>query len=429
MHSCDDTRSELEDIITQTEDKVFLHLQDLADHVKDVSDEGLHDATEMQKVFGAAGAPDVSNYMQEVKVYTGELLDYAQKAHALVDKLQDPYDAASMSLNRNLRDFDNIKVAEDAVKALQEGIAEAKDLTFEMKENMKKAHPVSLIGSPEEEEFNSTAAAAQYYPIMYFVEDDYKHKFVIEKHMMWHHPTTCTGKLLQIVFKATADDCAHSCDGLPGKCDGFQFLNFNDGMCFLFESILTVQQWTGCKQHSNDGPQAPFDMQCMGKLSRLEGVGGIAPREDKVLEEAQGKRQGTGGCAHCLKSMEKFDRCYEYGAKCIGNKYDMMLYNEWTAQHWGYTWSWTDRSGVSQYENSCERMGEATPGWCTWEWGRPNFWSGSGQWLQAAQVCPQCGYCIDNGRQAGDPGNNWDQEHWEHDPIESEYYYYYYYYY
>jgi len=429
MHSCDDTRSELEDIITQTEDKVFLHLQDLADHVKDVSDEGLHDATEMQKVFGAAGAPDVSNYMQEVKVYTGELLDYAQKAHALVDKLQDPYDAASMSLNRNLRDFDNIKVAEDAVKALQEGIAEAKDLTFEMKENMKKAHPVSLIGSPEEEEFNSTAAAAQYYPIMYFVEDDYKHKFVIEKHMMWHHPTTCTGKLLQIVFKATADDCAHSCDGLPGKCDGFQFLNFNDGMCFLFESILTVQQWTGCKQHSNDGPQAPFDMQCMGKLSRLEGVGGIAPREDKVLEEAQGKRQGTGGCAHCLKSMEKFDRCYEYGAKCIGNKFDMMLYNEWTAQHWGYTWDWTDRNGVSQYENSCERMGEATPGWCTWEWGRPNFWSGSGQWLQAAQVCPECGYCIDNGRQAGDPGNNWDQEQWEHDPIEEDYYSYYYNYY
>merc|ERR1719230_1463630 len=149
MHSCDDTRSELEDIITQTEDKIFLHLQDLADHVKDVSDEGLYDATEMQKVFGAAGGPDVSNYMQEAKVYSGELLKYSEQAQALVDKMQDPYDAASLSLNRNLRDFDNIKVAEDAIKSLQEGIAEAADLTFEMKENLKKAHPISVMGQED----------------------------------------------------------------------------------------------------------------------------------------------------------------------------------------------------------------------------------------------------------------------------------------
>merc|ERR1719390_616020 len=90
MHSCDDTRSELEDIITQTEDKIFLHLQDLADHVKDVADEGLYDATEMQKVFGLAGGPDVSNYMQEAKVYSGELLKPAEEAFALIESMQDP---------------------------------------------------------------------------------------------------------------------------------------------------------------------------------------------------------------------------------------------------------------------------------------------------------------------------------------------------
>merc|ERR1719181_2447951 len=142
MHSCDDTRSELEDIITKTEDKIFLHLQDLADHVKDVSDEGLYDATEMQKVFGLAGGPDVSNYMQEAKVYSGELLKPSQEAQKLIDEMQDPYDAASISLKRNLRDFNNIKVAEDAIKALKEGIEKAEDLTFTMRENMKKAHPV-----------------------------------------------------------------------------------------------------------------------------------------------------------------------------------------------------------------------------------------------------------------------------------------------
>jgi hypothetical protein len=317
MHSCDDTRSELEDIITSVEDKIFLHLQDLADHVKDVAEEGLYDATEMQESFGLAGGPDVSNYMQEAKVYTGELLKPSQEAQKLIDEMQDPYDAASISLNRNLRDFNNIKVAEDAIKALKEGIEKAADLAFTMKENMKKAHPVSLVGTGDEEHsFNSTEAATQYYPIMYFAEEDYQKQFVMEGNSMWHHPTTCTGNLLQIVFGASADDCAHSCDGLPGKCDGFQFMAFNDGMCFLFERILTVQQWTGCHQNSNDGAQAPFDAQCMGKLSRLEGVGGIAPREDAITEEAQGAarkrgqegghvRQGTGGCAHCLKKMEK----------------------------------------------------------------------------------------------------------------------------
>jgi len=423
MHSCDDTRSNLEDIITETEGKVFLHLQDLADHVKDVADEALYDATEMQPVWGAAGDPAFSNFMQEAKVYSGEILKQSQEAQALIDSLQDPYDAASMSLNRNLRDFDNIKVAEDAIKALQEGIAKAADLQFEMVEMMKKAHPVSLVGSPEEEEFNSTAAAAQYYPIMYFADNDYKTQFVTQGSSMWHHPTTCTGKLLQIVFKVSADDCAHSCDGLPGKCDGFQFLAFNDGMCFLFESIKTVAQWTGCHQTTANGQvTAPYDAQCFGKLSRLEGVGGIAPREDKILEEAQKVRQGTGKCAHCLDKMETYDRCYEYGAKCIGNKYDLMLYHEWSEIHWNRQWSWTGR-----HETTCERLGHETPGWCTWEWGRPNFWSGTGQWLQAAQVCPQCGYCIDNGRQSGDPGPSWNGEQWEGDPITAYYYYYYYY--
>merc|ERR1719440_1846292 len=247
-----------------------------------------------------------------------------------------------------------------------------------MRENMKKAHPVSLMGSgtpgdalaPKgqrgENEFNSTEAATQYYPIMYFVEDDYKHQFVLEGSAMWHHPTTCTGKLLQIVFGASADDCAHACDGIPGKCDGFQFLAFNDGMCFLFESILTVEQWTGCHQNSNDGAQAPFDVQCMGKLSRLEGVGGIAPREDAITEEAQGAarkrgqagghvRQGTGGCAHCLKKMEKSDRCYEYGTTCIGNKYDMQLYWEWAV---GY-YSWYPKP-PGDHATSCERIAKTT---------------------------------------------------------------------
>lgn len=415
MHSCDDTRSELEDMITEVEDKIFLHLQDLADHVKDVADEGNYDATELQEVFGQAGGPEVSNYMQELKVYAGELLKASEAATTLINDMQDPYDAASLSLNRNLRDFDNIKVAEDAMKALREGLATTADHMHTLKEYMKVAHPVSLAGT---EGYNSTEAALQYYPIMYFAEDDYRTQFTQEGFAMWHHPTTCTGKLLQIVFGAVADDCAHACDGLPGKCDGFQFLAFNDGICLLFESIKTVQQWTGCTQ--NGGVSAPFDAQCMGKLSRLENVGGIAPREEKVLEEAQKVRQGTGKCAHCLESLEKYERCYEYGQKCIGNKYDMELWDEYAARVYA---SWGYQMPPGNHANSCERIAANNPGMCTWSWGTGgDYGSWNAQFLQAAQVCPQCGYCIDNGKQAGNPSIPWANEQWEGDPIAYEYY-------
>jgi len=432
MHSCDDTRTNLEDIITQVEDVVFMHLQDLRDHVQDVADEGLWDATEMQKLFGLAGASDMSQYLQQAKVKTGEMEAPAKEAQKLIDSLQDPYDDATASLNKNLRDFDNLKVAEEAIKTLKEGVAKAEDLLHTMGQEMKQSHPASLVGSGDpEHEFNATGAAAQYYPIMYFVEDDYRIKFVTEGSSMWHHPTTCVGKqLLQIVFTASADDCAHACDGLPGRCDGFQFLAFNDGMCFLFEGLLSVQQWTGCTQ--GDGDTAPFDSQCMGKLSRLEGVGGIAPREDAITEQAQGAarkrgqeggfvRQGDGGCAHCLETMDYITRCYDYKSTCIGNKYDMELYWEWAVKnHNGYP------APPGDHKNSCERLAENNPGHCTWEWGRPGYYGGSGQWLQAAQVCPECGYCIDNGNKAGDPAV-WEEEHWGGDPITNRWYYYYYY--
>merc|ERR1719326_2528280 len=186
MHTCDDTRSELEDIITEVEDVVFLHLQDLADAVKDVADEGLYDATEMRLVWGQAGASDMSAFMQEAVVYSGEIEKPALEAQKLIDNLQDPYDAASQSLNKNLRDFDNLKVAEEAIKALREGVAKADDLAHTMRENMKKAHPVSLIGHGEVgDEFNSTEAASQYYPILYFAEDDYRVQYVQEGSAMW----------------------------------------------------------------------------------------------------------------------------------------------------------------------------------------------------------------------------------------------------
>lgn len=424
MHSCDDTRSNLEDVITEVEDEIFLKLQDMADHVQDVADEALYDATEMQGVWGAAGASDQSAFMQQAKVYSGVLEKHAQNAVKLVNKMQDPYDAASVSLNRNLRDFDNLKVAEDAIKALKEGLEEAKQMTYDTKEEMKKAHPMSLTGSGSEDEpFNSTEAATQYYPIMYFADDDFRTKYVVEGSSMWVTPTTCTGNLLQIVFGASADDCAHACDGLPGKCDGFQYMAFNDGICFVFESIKTVLQWKGCKP-AGEEPNAPFDSGCYGKLSRLEGVGGIAPRKDKVLEEARKIRQGTGKCAHCLESMDEWDRCYEYGTECIGNEHDMQLYAEWAMPYYNRP---KEYYGIHKdYANSCERLGDNNPGWCTWEWGRPNYYQGSGQWLQAAQVCPQCGYCKANGKAS--TGQPWTDEHWSGDPINGGYYYYYYYY-
>lgn len=415
MHTCDDARSNLEDIITKVEDIIFLHLQDLVDHVKDIADEGLYDATEIRGVFGAAGGPEVSAYMQNAIEYSNVLHEASRKAQKLIDSMEDPYDAAKSMLDADLHDFDNIKVAENAIKDMKKGVKSADKHNYDMREIMKEAHPISLMG---EEDFNSTEAATQYYPIMYFVEKSFESQYVLEGNAMFQHPTTCTGNLLRIIFGAVADDCAHVCDGMPGRCSAFQYLAFNDGMCILFESVKTVQQWVGCHQ---DEP-APFNVQCMGKLSRLEGVGGIAPRENRIVEEAQGDarkrgqagghvRQGDGGCAHCLDKVEKYDRCYEYSSKCIGNQYDFELNDEYRVRLHG------DSPPPGDHANSCERIAANNPGWCIWDWGRPGYYEGSGQWLQAAQVCPQCGYCISNGKQAGDPPIPWENEHWDGDPI------------
>lgn len=408
MHTCADTLSDLEDVTTKVEDVIFLHLQDLANHLKDVADEGTSDATSLQEIFGLAGGIEVSTYMQDAKVYAGELLDSVAKAQKLIDAMQDPYDAAQRSMSRNLQNFENIKVAEDAIKALKEGLTEAEERKYEMKNYMKVAHPVSLMG---EEGYNATEASLQYYPIMYFADKEFQTRFVVEGFTMWQHPTTCTGGFIQIVFGGVMDDCAHACDQYPGKCDGFQFMDFNDGMCILFESIKTVQVWEGCNR--DDAP-APFMVQCVGKLSRLEGVGGIAPRKDKVLEEARKIRQGTGKCAHCLESLDKFGRCYEYGVKCIGNEHDWESYIDMY---------WTSASQNPDNLHGCERLAKQYPGWCMWEWGRPGYWDGSGQWLRSSQVCPQCGYCLSNGKSAGNPSIPWQNENWEGDNINVYYYY------
>lgn len=423
MHSCADTKSDLEDIITEVEDEIFFHFQDLAGHLKDVCDEGQSDTVALQGIFGAAGASDMSAYMQEAKVYIGEILESVTAADKLIDAMQDPFDAAQRSLRRNLQNFDNIKVAENAIKDLKDGLAKAAKIKDTMHDHMKTAHPVSQTG---EEGYNISLAEEQYYPIMYFADPEYQKRFVVEQGTMFHAPTTCTGTLLQIIFGGGAGDCAHACDGLPGKCDGFQFMDFNDGMCFVFESIKTVQQWNGC----TPATPAPFNTQCMAKLSRLEGVGGIAPRENRIMEEARKTRQGTGKCAHCLDSMDRSSRCYEYGAKCIGNKWDweawwdMPQYSH--AQNYRWAKPWTDGGTLPRLESACERLAAYAQRTCSWTWGRKNYYNGAGQYLKAGQVCPQCGYCIDNGKAASNPYAPWTNENWAIDDHNFYYDYYYY---
>ena len=164
--------------------------------MKNVADEGLWDAQEMRTVWGAAGGSDMAAYMQEAIVYSGDIEKPALEAQKLIDSLQDAYDDATGSLDKNLRDFDNLKVAEEAIKTLKEGVQKAFDLSFTMHQSMKKAHPMSVLGTGDEANpFNSTEAASQYYPIMYFAEDDYRIEFVTKGTAMWHHPVTCTGNL------------------------------------------------------------------------------------------------------------------------------------------------------------------------------------------------------------------------------------------
>eukprot|EP00929_Paragymnodinium_shiwhaense_P072501 TRINITY_DN3679_c0_g1_i1.p1 TRINITY_DN3679_c0_g1~~TRINITY_DN3679_c0_g1_i1.p1 ORF type:complete len:740 (+),score=176.42 TRINITY_DN3679_c0_g1_i1:92-2221(+) len=152
--------------------------------------------------------------------------------------------------------------------------------------------------------------AIQYYPLMYFVDQNYLES-----------PTTCTGTIVgQPIYYKSVHSCAAACDAAVGECVGFSYypdsaLANNNGpnICFLFSSIKKATYYTGCgeekrkpgflqlQQPSNSSH--PFAIEkdpdhpvCGLKLSKFV---------DTTI-----KPDPSGKCEGCLKTLTRADRCY-----------------------------------------------------------------------------------------------------------------------
>jgi len=191
-------------------------------------------------------------------------------------------------LEKDMKKVENVKKAEAATKAMEEGMAEATLKTEELQKLLDECAPVA-------DEERVADSASQYKSIMYFVDKDHV-----------DDPSTCSGNVVQTLFGKSKDECATACDGLVGSCVGFNYFGEGDGVCFLFDKFKTAQHYTGCsgeedflqvKGAKKTKRSAPFVAECVAKLADFEGT---TLKPDK-----------SGKCDMCLKEVTKAARCYE----------------------------------------------------------------------------------------------------------------------
>lgn len=286
MHSCDDTAQVLESTHEECVE-VLSALDDVVTSLKDSAEQGEADANTMQDSFGSAGDPDASNLMQEAKIYAGELIHAAEDGGELKDEVQPAVDEVAGLKDKDFKKVENVKKAESATKAMQEGMAEATLKTEELQKLLDECAPTA-------DEERVADSAKQYMPIMYFVDKEHQ-----------DDPSTCSGNVVQTLFGKSKDECATACDGLVGSCVGFNYFGEGDGVCFLFDKFKTAQHYTGCSgeedflqvKGAKKTKSAPFVAECVAKLADFEGT---------TL-----KPDRSGKCDMCLKEVTKAARCYE----------------------------------------------------------------------------------------------------------------------
>jgi len=279
MHICDDTEQDIRKV-QKTGMKVRDALDTLSGAMKASSEEAEKDANLMQKSFGLAGDPAMAGMMQRAKIWAGTNIHSAKDAFEVVDKL-DRLDQRSAYRDKDFTKFEDRKWAESLVKDWQEATVEAGKL-FEANSKIWK------ITQPPRGRDSKDDAKKQYYPIMYFVDKDFEDV-----------PTTCTGDLIdEPILNYDPNECAASCDAMPGRCVGFAFFWADGGVCFLYSKFERAQYYTGCggsflqKQYKKN---TPFEANCLAKLQFFEGT--------SLKPDIK--------CKNCLKEVQRADRCFK----------------------------------------------------------------------------------------------------------------------
>merc|ERR1719160_833763 len=116
-------------------------------------------------MFGLAGDPTASNLMQTAKVFAGELQHAAEAVLGDAKKLTGLAESAAALEGADFSENAKVKEAEKLIADLKSATTAAEA----SKEAWDEVHGAASAGSGE----NSTAAE-QYYPVMYFVDKEFK---------------------------------------------------------------------------------------------------------------------------------------------------------------------------------------------------------------------------------------------------------------
>jgi len=283
MHMCADTANDLDTALGNAGD-LLSSLDELTGEMQEKTEAGEKEANFFQGAFGKAGDPDASGLMQDAKVWAGELLHAADDGVEQSDALKEVEKKGKAAKKKgDFADYENAKEAEKAIEKMQKLTTKGEGSLEELTEMWETAHP-----SAEAVE----DAAAQYYPVMYFVDKEFEEV-----------PQTCGGETLaKPIFGKSEDECAMACDALVGKCVGFSFFDKDSSVCFLFGRFKSVQYYTGCSKEEDflqtkKKREAPYTASCKAKLSLFEGT---------TL-----KPDRSGKCPMCLKEATKAARCFE----------------------------------------------------------------------------------------------------------------------
>lgn len=224
MHMCASTKADLGQSVVQAN----LVVTDLRNHVllaKNLA-KGLQDAgAENQKIFGKAGDPAASDLMQKTKSFAGELLDAAKA----VDKIKDEL-VGLVSGSKGFKDFTDPDTVTKAER-IMEGVLKEREASKKPRQTLGR---LVALAKPGREVLG---AGQQYYPLMYFVDEEFKDTM-----------QTCSGDTVEKpMVGESLDGCASACDRANQDCVGFSYYGIGKtSLCFMFSSFRTATYYTGC---------------------------------------------------------------------------------------------------------------------------------------------------------------------------------------
>jgi hypothetical protein len=278
MHGCGDTKANVADGAARLEsvkdalEASSLKLKEAAGKMQTLADE-------MQPGFGKAGDSTASSLLQNAKVFAGNLEASVDAADKVVEEMGTlEGQASSIAAGGDVTSSAEVTRAEELTASMESVTVRGEAGVTELEQ---------FLGQATSESEAADGAASLYYPVMYFVDKDFK-----------EDPSTCGGQSTQEPIVADFAGCEAACEAATGSCVGFSFVAKDaSGLCFLMSELESVTYYTGCGSAAFLQAKGTSQTKCVAKMSEFQGT---------TL-----KPDPSGKCKKCLKTATKADRCFE----------------------------------------------------------------------------------------------------------------------